>query len=150
MQENGKPIHKVKNESLNALCDLYGSSVNPIKDQLKAVYRKDPRFWARRPLSADMVIFAAADVLCLVPEIYLAMKRYAIINNSYYLDFLLLKQCHNSQSIVVLSPDSIEESLHSAKKYLSKEILKLHYASTYYYINVHYTNPKKTCIVRIL
>jgi len=75
MQENGKPIHKVKNESLNALCDLYGSSVNPIKDQLKAVYRKDPRFWARRPLSADMVIFAAADVLCLVPEIYLAMKR---------------------------------------------------------------------------
>lgn len=75
MQENGKPIHKVKNESLNALCDLYGSSVNPLKDQLKAVYRKDPRFWARRPLSADMVIFAAADVLCLVPEIYLAMKR---------------------------------------------------------------------------
>ena len=150
MQENGKPIHKVKNESLNALCDLYGSSVNPIKDQLKAVYRKDPRFWARRPLSADMVIFAAADVLCLVPEIYLAMKRYAIINNSYYLDFLLLKQCHNSQSIVVLSPDSIEESLHSVEKYLSKEILKLQYASTYYYINVHYTNPKKTCIVRIL
>ena len=75
MQENGKPIHKVKNESLNALCDLYGSSVNPIKDQLKAVYRKDPRFWSRRPLSADMVIFAAADVLCLVPEIYLAMTQ---------------------------------------------------------------------------
>ena len=75
MQENGKPIHKVKNESLNALCDLYGSSINPIKDQLKAVYRKDPRFWARRPLSADMVVYAAADVLCLVPEIYLAMKR---------------------------------------------------------------------------
>ena len=116
MQENGKPIHKVKNESLNALCDLYGSSVNPIKDQLKAVYRKDPRFWARRPLSADMVIFAAADVLCLVPEIYLAMKRYAIINNCCYLDFLLLQlqQCYNSQSIFVLSPDSIEESLHSA------------------------------------
>ena len=75
MQENGKPIHKVKNESLNALCDLYGASVNPIKDQLKAVYRKDPRFWARRPLSAEMVIYAASDVLCLVPEIYLAMKR---------------------------------------------------------------------------
>lgn len=75
MQENGKPIHKVKNESLNALCDLYGASVNPIKDQLKAVYRKDPRFWARRPLSAEMVIYAAADVLCLVPEIYLAIKR---------------------------------------------------------------------------
>jgi exonuclease 3'-5' domain-containing protein 1 len=76
MQENGKPIHKVKNESLNALCDYYGASVNPIKDQLKAV-RKDPRFWARRPLTADMVIYAASDVLCLLPDVYLAMKRYS-------------------------------------------------------------------------
>ena len=75
MQENGKPIHKVKNESLNALCDFYGASANPIKEQLKTVYRKDPRFWARRPMAAEMVIYAASDVLCLVPDIYLAMKR---------------------------------------------------------------------------
>ena len=78
MQENGKPIHKVKNESLHSLCDLYGASINinPIKDQLKAVYKKDPRFWTRRPLSGEMVMYAASDVLCLVPDIYLAMKRY--------------------------------------------------------------------------
>ena len=79
MQENGKPIHKVKNESLNALCDFYGTTAtstgNPLKDQLKSIYRKDPRFWARRPMSAEMVIYASSDVLCLVPDIYLAMKR---------------------------------------------------------------------------
>jgi exonuclease 3'-5' domain-containing protein 1 len=43
--------------------------------QIKAVYRRDQRFWARRPLTADMVVYAAADVLALVPNIYLAMKR---------------------------------------------------------------------------
>ena len=77
MQENGKPIHKVKNESLNALCDFYGTTNggNPMKDQLKSVYRKDPRFWARRPMAAEMIIYASSDVLCLVPDIYLAMKR---------------------------------------------------------------------------
>ncbi len=75
MQDNGKPIHKVKSESLNALCDFYGATVNPIKDQVKAVYRRDPRFWSRRPLTSDMVVYAASEVLCLVPDVYLAMKR---------------------------------------------------------------------------
>ena len=42
------------------------------------MYRRDQRFWARRPLTADMVVYAAADVLALVPNIYLAMKRYVV------------------------------------------------------------------------
>ena len=60
--------------SLNALCDYYGASTNPIKDQVKAVYRRDQRFWARRPLTIDMICYAAADVISLVPNIYEAMK----------------------------------------------------------------------------
>ena len=77
LQEFGKPVYKVKNVSLNALCDSYGAPSNPIKDQIKAVYRRDQRFWARRPLTVDMICYAAADVLSLVPEIYQAMKRSA-------------------------------------------------------------------------
>ena len=76
LQDHGKPVYKVKSVSLNALCDAYGASANPVKDQIKAVYRRDQRFWARRPMSAEMVIYAAADVLALVPHIYEAMKRY--------------------------------------------------------------------------
>ena len=39
LQEYGKPVYKVKNVSLNALCESYGAPSNPIKDQIKAVYR---------------------------------------------------------------------------------------------------------------
>lgn len=76
---------------------MFGAAPNPLKDQvknlywsflfkqsllkescffqIKAVYRRDQRFWARRPLTCDMVVYAAADVLALVPQIYEAMKR---------------------------------------------------------------------------
>ena len=79
LQDHGKPVYKVKNISLNALCDYYGASINPIKDQVKAVYRRDQRFWARRPLTIDMICYAAADVISLVPNIYEAMKRYVVL-----------------------------------------------------------------------
>ena len=84
LQDHGKPVYKVKNISLNALCDYYGASINPIKDQVKAVYRRDQRFWARRPLTIDMICYAAADVISLVPNIYEAMKRYVILRRLCY------------------------------------------------------------------
>ncbi|CAL4069802.1 unnamed protein product, partial [Meganyctiphanes norvegica] len=43
--------------------------------QMKNVYRRDQRFWARRPLTEDMIIYAAYDVVALVPTVYDAMKR---------------------------------------------------------------------------
>lgn len=75
LQELGKPVYKVKNVSLNALCEMYDAPVNPMKDQLKNVYRRDQRYWARRPLTRDMMLYAAADVLALVPQVYNAMTR---------------------------------------------------------------------------
>lgn len=68
-------MYKVKNVSLNALCEMYDAPVNPMKDQLKNVYRRDQRYWARRPLTRDMMLYAAADVLALVPQVYNAMTR---------------------------------------------------------------------------
>jgi len=73
LQDTGKPVYKVKNVSLNALCELYGAPVNPMKEQVKNIYRRDQKFWARRPLTRDMICYAAADVLALVPTIYNAM-----------------------------------------------------------------------------
>lgn len=74
-QDTGKPVYKVKNVNLNALCELYGAPCNPLKDQLKNVYRRDQRYWSRRPLSRDMLLYAGCDVLSLVPQIYSAMSR---------------------------------------------------------------------------
>lgn len=68
-------MYKVKNVSLNALCEMYDAPLNPMKDQLKNVYRRDQRYWARRPLTRDMMLYAAADVLALVPQVYNAMTR---------------------------------------------------------------------------
>ena len=33
-QETGKPVYKVKNVSLNALCELYDAPINPMKEQV--------------------------------------------------------------------------------------------------------------------
>ncbi|CAK9832566.1 Egalitarian protein homolog [Anthophora retusa] len=74
-QETGKPVYKVKNVNLNTLCDHYGAPCNPLKEQLKNIYRNNQRYWCRRPLTRDMLIYASSDVLCLVPQIYLAMSK---------------------------------------------------------------------------
>ena len=44
-----------------------------MKEQVKNIYRRDQKFWARRPLTRDMICYAGADVLALVPTIYNAM-----------------------------------------------------------------------------
>lgn len=70
-QMHNVPVYKVKNVSLNALCEIYNAPVNPMKEQLKNVYRKDQRYWARRPLTKEMLIYAASDVLSLIhPSLY--------------------------------------------------------------------------------
>jgi exonuclease 3'-5' domain-containing protein 1 len=67
-QETGKQVYKAKNVSLNTLCELYGAPINPMKDQLKNVYKRDQKYWARRPLTRDMLLYAASDVLVLIHE----------------------------------------------------------------------------------
>ncbi|KAH8407495.1 hypothetical protein KR222_003261 [Zaprionus bogoriensis] len=67
-QENGKQVYKAKYISLNSLCEQYNAPCNPIKDQLKQIYRRDQKFWAKRPLTREMMLYAAGDVLVLIHE----------------------------------------------------------------------------------
>ncbi|XP_033339239.2 egl_like_exo domain-containing protein [Megalopta genalis] len=74
-QETGKPVYKVKNVNLNTLCDLYGAPSNPLKEQFKNTYRNNQKYWCRRPLTRDMLIYASSDVLNLVPQIYVSIAK---------------------------------------------------------------------------
>lgn len=67
-QAHGKHVYKVKNISLNTLCELYNAPINPMKDQFKNIYRRDQKYWARRPLSKEMLLYAAGDVLVLIND----------------------------------------------------------------------------------
>ncbi|KAH8254020.1 hypothetical protein KR032_008036 [Drosophila birchii] len=68
LQETGKQVYKAKYISLNSLCEQYNAPCNPIKDQLKQIYRRDQKFWAKRPLTREMMLYAAGDVLVLIHD----------------------------------------------------------------------------------
>lgn len=67
-QETGKQVYKAKNVSLNSLCELYGAPPNPMRDQLKNVYKRDQKYWSHRPMTREMLLYAASDVLVLICE----------------------------------------------------------------------------------
>lgn len=73
-QETGTPVYKAKGCSLNSICEKYSLPINHFKDQIKALYKKDQRYFLRRPLSKDMIAYAASDVLTLMPQVYKTMS----------------------------------------------------------------------------
>lgn len=73
-QETGQPVYKAKNCSLNSICEKYGLPINSSKDQLRTLNKKDQKYWLRRPLSRDMLSYAASDVLTFMPILYKTMS----------------------------------------------------------------------------
>ncbi|XP_037048021.1 egalitarian protein homolog isoform X2 [Bradysia coprophila] len=67
-QEQGKQMYEMVDMSLNKLCELYNVPTNPMKDNVKKMYQTHPKYWAKRPLTSDMLLYAAADVLVLINE----------------------------------------------------------------------------------
>ncbi|CAH2266279.1 egalitarian protein homolog [Pararge aegeria] len=104
LQQQCVPVYKVKNLSLNALCELYNAPMNPMKEQLKNVYRRDQRYWARRPLTKDMIIYAASDVLSLVnPAIYAYMSNNIRSDNQQ-----LFEELSNEQVFMHIQPTEVK------------------------------------------
>ncbi|XP_050033220.1 egalitarian protein homolog [Dermacentor andersoni] len=103
-QDVGKPVHKVKNVSLGTLCALYSGPANPRRDQVKSLYRRDQKFWSRRPLSEDMVFHAAFDVFCLLPGVYGALRG-ALRPESEPLLWALCEE----QALAHISPDEVKQ-----------------------------------------
>jgi exonuclease 3'-5' domain-containing protein 1 len=125
LQQTGKPVYKVKNVSLNALCEQYNAPLNPMKDQVKNIYRRDQKFWARRPLSRDMICYAAADVLALVPTIYTAMS--SEIKPEFMNLFLSLCE---EQSLMYIQSEDVKERKRQRKVETEVADLRLKLATT--------------------
>lgn len=119
LQQQNVPVYKVKNLSLNALCELYNAPMNPMKEQLKNVYRRDQRYWARRPLTKDMIIYAASDVLSLVnPSIYSYMS-----GNIKHENQQLFEELTNEQ--IFMHIQSTEVKMRKRQRKINTEVAEL-------------------------
>ncbi|XP_015916555.1 egalitarian protein homolog [Parasteatoda tepidariorum] len=117
-QDAGKPVYKVKNISLNTLCSTYGGPVNPRKDQMKSLYRRDQKFWSRRPLTDDMIFHAAFDVFCLLPTVYFNIKSLLRSDSLPMLEDLCYEQI-----MTYIRPDEVKSSKKQRK--IDMEVLDL-------------------------
>lgn len=95
--------------SLNTLCDLYNAPKNPMKDQLKNIYRRDQKFWSRRPLSRDMLLYAAVDVLVLINTQLFAKMAEWVLHFSY--DFTNDCRCRISSCFIFFPLEQFAEPL---------------------------------------
>lgn len=92
---------------------MYNAPQNPMKDQLKNIYKRDQKYWAKRPLSRDMLLYAASDVLVLINEqLYLNMAKWvnSIPASNYYLLYLIffnLFSVQLNQKIVFCFPNFV-------------------------------------------
>ncbi|XP_072181587.1 uncharacterized protein [Diadema setosum] len=58
---------------LKALCSVLGEDTTFKDDAISESMTRDKQFWARRPLTADMKNYAAADPAHLIPHVYQAL-----------------------------------------------------------------------------
>ncbi|KAL4225464.1 piRNA metabolic process [Mactra antiquata] len=61
------------------MCEHYSENAEVFdkKDDLKMIWSKlVGNFWAKRPMTADMIKYASSDVTALIPDVYSTQKRY--------------------------------------------------------------------------
>jgi exonuclease 3'-5' domain-containing protein 1 len=111
-QNAGKPAYKSKFVSLNLLCELYGNGVivNPKKESMKKNYRKDQKYWSRRPLNEDMIFYAASDVFALVPQVYMNMMK--AVRHEYQ---PLLLEMNEEAILTGIKPDEVKATRKTRK-----------------------------------
>ncbi|XP_045176853.2 uncharacterized protein LOC123537263 [Mercenaria mercenaria] len=66
-------------EKLEEICKMYSTAdgVYARKDDVQLKYVKNEgNFWAKRPLTQEMIDYASRDVAALLPEVYVGQNRY--------------------------------------------------------------------------
>lgn len=120
-QNTGRPAYKAKYVSLNMLLEMYGGPAsNPKKEQMKKFYRKDQKYWSHRPLTDEMVYYAAFDVYALVPDVYCNMSKQ--IRQEY---LPLLQQLNHEAIYSKIDPIEIKQRKKQRKIDMEVNDLKL-------------------------
>uniref|UniRef100_A0A1Y1JWE7 3'-5' exonuclease domain-containing protein n=1 Tax=Photinus pyralis TaxID=7054 RepID=A0A1Y1JWE7_PHOPY len=117
-QESGRAVYKAKSIALNVLCEYYNAPANPMKEQLKNIYKRDQKFWSRRPLSKDMILYAAGDVFSLHEHIYRPMCQAILPQNRD----LMMDLCYE-QIYINITPDDIK--LRKRQRKIGTEVAEL-------------------------
>lgn len=116
----------MKNVSLNTLCELHNAPINPIKDQMKTVFKRDQKYWARRPLSRDMLLYAAGDVLVLINE-----QLYANMANCMKSEYrTLFSELCTEQILMLIKPREVKTCKKQRKISTEVQDLKLKLSQT--------------------
>lgn len=118
-QETGKQVYKIKNVSLNTLCEMYNAPINPMKDQLKSVNKRDQKYWARRPLTRDMLLYAAGDVLVMINEQLFGTMTSAIKPDN----MLLFSELCTEQIYMLIRPNDVK--LQKKQRKINTEVFDL-------------------------
>lgn len=85
---------------------------------MKTIYKRDQRFWARRPITRDMILYAAYDVVPLVPHLY------ELLNGLLNPEFRpLMDELVAENLLALLHPDEVKRSKKQRK--LDMEVLEL-------------------------
>ncbi|KAI5734503.1 uncharacterized protein LOC103512274 isoform X2 [Diaphorina citri] len=80
---------------LNDLLKFYKISPNNFKKNIQNLYRENPHIWKTRPLTSDMLLYAAADVESLLALFHRMTKEYALKQNRLLLDNLIYETLFN-------------------------------------------------------
>ncbi|XP_006811736.1 uncharacterized protein LOC102809105 [Saccoglossus kowalevskii] len=63
------------NPGINLICELFGGHFNQVNEDIKWKMVHDNYYWSYRPMSKQMIEYAAADVFALLPQVYHNMRR---------------------------------------------------------------------------
>ncbi|XP_030765326.1 piRNA biogenesis protein EXD1-like [Sitophilus oryzae] len=78
---------------LNRIFEYYGVPPNPLKKTIKNIYRWNQKYWSKRPLTEEMILYAAADVEHLISDKMYCTMRYVIEDGEMEESFLFKQMC---------------------------------------------------------
>lgn len=81
--------------ALNELLKFYKISPNAYKSSIKSSYRDNPHIWKTRPLTEEMILYAASDVDALITVHARISKEFALKQNRHLLDNLIYETLFN-------------------------------------------------------